>query len=314
MDSVTGPLLPGISTNYSVETQLKLTAAVYQNISDGVMITDHHCNIITVNNAFTEITGYTQKDVFGKNPRLLKSGIHPPEFYQSMWDSIQIIGSWQGEIQNRRKDGSIYPQNLNIITVKDDANHVHITHYIGIFSDQTLRKDTEEFFQFIATHDPLTNLPNRSMFYDHFNSAVYEARLNHWQIAIFFIDLDGFKNVNDTHGHEKGDQLLQVVAERLLDSIPAGATVSRIGGDEFALTLTAITTPSDAGDVAQKIIHSLAQPFILEETRVQITASVGISLYPGDGDNIENLLQNADRAMYRVKDNGKNNFTFFSSR
>jgi diguanylate cyclase (GGDEF)-like protein/PAS domain S-box-containing protein len=294
----------------SVETWLKLCVAVYDNTSDGVLITNQDGEILLVNNAFTAITGYTQEEVIGKTPRILKSGLHPPKFYEDMWESIRIVGQWQGEIQNKRKDGSIYPEYLNIIAIKGDDNFC--SHYVSIFTDLTLRKDAEEFFKYIATHDPLTNLPNRTRFYDYLNNAIYDARINHRQLAVLFIDLDGFKSVNDTFGHETGDQVLQAVADRLLESVPEGAVVSRIGGDEFTVILPEIKAFYQAEQAGRQMIQALSKPLVLEETEAGITASIGISMYPGDGDNAESLLQFADKAMYRVKEAGKNNFAFYS--
>ena len=303
------PLLTQFSPIQSLEDKLRISAAVYDNTSDGIIITDAARKIILVNPAFSTISGYSKEEAIGKNPGFLKSGFHSQKFYEQMWDSINIIGRWQGEIKNRRKDGSIYPVDLTIIANQDENNQPQ--YYIGIFSDLTLQKDAEEFLKYIATHDLLTNLPNRSRFYDYLNNAIYEARVNRHQIAVLFIDLDGFKNVNDTFGHETGDQLLEAVADRLLENVPVGAIVSRIGGDEFTVILNPVGAPTEASRAAVEIVQSIAQPFQLDEVVARITASIGISIYPGDGDSAESLLQCADKAMYQVKETGKNGYTFF---
>ncbi|HVN55654.1 MAG TPA: diguanylate cyclase [Anaerolineaceae bacterium] len=300
---------PTLNLIRSLEDNLKIGAAILDNASDGIIITDRNKKIILVNSAFTTITGYSMDEAIGRDPSFLRSGFHSQKFYEQMWDSINIIGRWQGEIKNRRKDGSIYPENLIVIVIQDEKKQP--LYYVGIFSDLTLQNDTEEFLKYIATHDPLTSLPNRSRFYDFLNNAIYEARVNSHPIAVLFIDLDGFKNINDTFGHEIGDQLLQAVADRLQESVPSGAIVSRIGGDEFTIILNPIAAPTEASRAAMELIESISRPYHLDETVAQITASIGISIYPGDGDNAESLLQRADKAMYQVKESGKNGYAFF---
>lgn len=294
----------------SSQIRLVIGQAVFDNTTDGVIITDREGSIVSVNGSFTAITGYSREESIGRNPRFLQSGSHNSKFYEQMWDSLKIIGQWQGEIQNRRKDGTIYPEFLNIISVKDGSGSV--IYYIGLFTDLTTRKDTEEFFKHVATHDPLTNLPNRTRFYDCLNNAIYEAKLNHRNLAVLFIDLDGFKAVNDTYGHDAGDLLLLAVSERLLGSVTPADTVSRMGGDEFTIILGDLHDRQDAVRLAETTLAALGKPFVLDHITTQITASIGISLYPGDGENAESLLLCADRAMYQVKDTGKNGFRFFS--
>lgn len=308
--------LPELNQAYGLINNSKLWTAIFHNAVEGLLITDEKGNILVVNNAFSSITGYLQNEVVGKNPRILKSGRHPQKFYEQMWESLSILSQWHGEIENRRKDGSIYPELLTILTIRNEAGLV--TNYVGIFYDLTMLKDNEEFFKYIATHDQLTDLPNRARFYDNLNMAVYEAKLNHRQVAVFYIDLDGFKEVNDTYGHKLGDHLLIAIAERLLGCVEPQDTVARMGGDEFTVILTDIENIQKVIDTANRILSQLSSPFEADGHSLRVAASIGISLYPGEGadtenlDDVEVLLIQADKAMYVAKDNGGNTFKIFT--
>ena len=294
----------------AIESNLQLWAAIFENAAEGIIVTDGHADVLMVNNAFTLITGYKAQEVIGRNPRFLKSGKHPARFYEQMWESLLIVGQWQGEIENLRRDGTLYPELLNIIAIRD--NQGTITHFVGIFSDLTTQKDSDEFFKYIATHDQLTDLPNRARLYDYLNNAVYEAKLFKRQMAVLFIDLDGFKAVNDSFGHRAGDQLLISVAERLMNCVTESDIVARMGGDEFTVILSNLSGPEKAAETAAKILYALRQPVALETASVQVQASIGISLYPGQVDDAESLLIQADQAMYAVKESGKNGYRIFN--
>ena len=292
----------------------KLWAAIFQNSTEGVLITDSQANIQLVNSAFSIITGYSLEEVVGKKPRILSSGRQNAKFYEQMWESLAILGQWQGEIENRRKDGSIYPESLTIIAVRED-NGI-ITNYVGIFRDITTQRDSDDFFKYIATHDQLTDLPNRDRFYDFLNSSVFEAKILHRQIAVLFIDLDGFKTINDTYGHRMGDHLLVTIAGRLVECTKPDGIVARMGGDEFTVILNNLKGKEHAGEVAGRILKVVADPVEIDHVQLQVTASIGISIYP-DGievatelDDVETLLIQADQAMYAAKDQGKNKFHF----
>lgn len=288
-----------------------LAVRVLENILDGVMITDADGYIQYVNPAFAAITGYSADEVVGKNPRILKSGHQDEEFYQHMWASINSHGQWRGEIWNRRKNGEIYPEWENIAVIKDGEGKV--THYVAIFSDITVLKNIERRFHHLAHHDPLTGLPNRLLFQDRLYQALEQAKRQQQVLAVLFIDLDNFKTINDTLGHAVGDQLVKAVGERLTHCVRSADTVARLSGDEFTSLLVNISNPQDAARVARKIISALAKIFVVEGHELSITASIGLSFYPKDGEDNNTLIKNADTAMYRAKQQGKNNYQLYTS-
>lgn len=293
------------------EVERRLSSTVFDNSSDAIMVSDRHNRIISVNTAFCEITGYTREDVLGKDPKMLSAGRQPHEFYLELWNSLREAGKWNGEIWNRRKTGELYPEWLSISTVRN--NQGEITHYVGIFSDITERKQAEERVRHLAHYDALTDLPNRTLFHDRLQQALIQAQRGHEQVAVMFIDLDRFKVINDTLGHSVGDLLLQAVAHRLTNCVRQGDTVCRQGGDEFVILLPEIGRAEDAALVAQKILDSVSQPFFLDGHELHISSSIGISFFPSDGGTVEALMKNADVAMYRAKDLGRNNFQFYLS-
>jgi diguanylate cyclase (GGDEF)-like protein/PAS domain S-box-containing protein len=282
-----------------------------QNIPESVVITDTSGKIQFVNPAFTKVTGYLPEEVIGQNPRILKSGRQDPRFYRNMWETIAKNNHWQGEIWNQRKSGEIYPEWLSISAVRNEKNE--ITHYIGLFTDITLRKISENTLQHLAHHDTLTGLPNRTLFFDRLNQAIAQADRTKDIIAVLFVDLDHFKPINDTFGHASGDLLLKQVSQRIQKCIRKGDTLARIGGDEFVVILMNVTDNQSAKKIASKILNSLSKPFRLQpKQESSITASIGISMYPFDGQKAEVLLSSSDKAMYRAKNLGMNQYCFAS--
>jgi diguanylate cyclase (GGDEF)-like protein/PAS domain S-box-containing protein len=300
-----------ISERKFAEDGLRLAATVFDSSTEAIIITDAQARIVKVNQAFTEITGYQADEVVGKNPRLLSSGRHHALFYEAMWSKLVGTGQWEGEILNRRKSGEIYPSWLTLCAVKDDEGK--ITNFVGISVDITMRKEAEERLSFLANHDALTGLPNRILFSDRLQHAMARAHRDLLQMAILFLDLDQFKNVNDNFGHTMGDSLLQSVGDRLLRHIRESDTLARWGGDEFILLLEKIRSAEEAVHVAQRILRVFAAPFVLDGHEIAINASIGISLFPQDGREVQSLLKNADAAMYCAKELGRNNYQFYTA-
>jgi diguanylate cyclase (GGDEF)-like protein/PAS domain S-box-containing protein len=289
----------------------RLMAQVFEHAAEGVVITAPDGTILTVNRAFTEVTGYQAEEVLGKTPQVLRSGRQDRRFYEHMWGKLMTDGEWQGEIWNRRKNGEVYLEWLVISAVRDEREQ--ITNYVAVFSDITAEKQNEERLYHLAHYDPLTELPNRVLFQDRFTLALARARRGGRKIAVMFLDLDGFKEVNDKYGHTAGDTLLAQVAARLSTQLRKSDTVARLGGDEFAIILPDLFETVGLDGVAQKIIESIAKPFTLGGTqRTHITTSVGISLYPADGGTSDDLLRRADVAMYEAKRRGKNQLCFYT--
>jgi two-component system, chemotaxis family, CheB/CheR fusion protein len=291
------------------EDQLRLAARVFDHSGEGIVVTDAEGLIVTVNQAFKLVTGYSEQEAIGRTPAMLHSGKHSPEFFQSMWQSIATHGWWQGEVWNQRKNGEIYPEWLTINSVKDANGKV--VNYVGIFSDISVVKHSQQRIEYLASHDELTGLPNRMLYMDRLKQAIAKAERNKTRIAVLFVDVDNFKLINDTMGHDVGDVLIKQVADLLKLGLRAGDSVSRFGGDEFAIILE--TGGADEVIVAaQRIVDTLSPPHVLDGKQVYTTVSIGISLYPEDGTDSQTLLKNADIAMYRAKECGKNNFQFFT--
>ncbi|MEW6313352.1 MAG: EAL domain-containing protein [Pseudomonadota bacterium] len=299
-----------ITQRKHAEEQLRLGASVFENSGEAIMITDANNNIVSVNQAFTEITGYLPDEVIGRNPRLLRSSHMNRDFYREMWDALKSSGRWSGEIYDRRKSGEIYPEWLTITAVKDQTGS--ITHFIAIFSDITERKATEEKLRHMAQHDFLTNLPNRILLFDRLLQAIAQAERHGTQVALMFLDLDRFKNINDSLGHEVGDQLLLQVSQRLQNCVRSSDTISRQGGDEFLIMLPEIENAEAAAHVASKLLESMSMPFHIGDSEIHLTISIGISIYPDDGKDITTLIKQADTAMYHAKENGRDNYQFFA--
>lgn len=301
-----------ITSRKMAEARQRLTQQVFDNTSEGILITDADRNIIEVNQGFEAITGYARDEVIGRKPDILDSGRHDRAFFELMWQVIARAGKWEGEIWCRRKSGEIYPEWMSLSVVKDEQGLV--THYAAVFTDISARKESEERLHFLANHDPLTGLPNRAMFQERVEHSLRIAQRHLKQIAVLFIDLDRFKVINDTLGHHAGDQLLQEAAERLRDCLRDTDTIARQGGDEFVVLLEDFGKDEQyLVGVARKILDALARPFVLMGQELSVSASIGISVYPRDGHDIHALLKNADIAMYRAKEQGKNTFQFYAS-
>ncbi len=300
-----------ITERKEYEQKLKLFQKVFENALEGITITDAKGNIVAVNEAFTEITGYKSHEVIGKNPRILKSDRHDDNFYKTMWQNLKTQGQWEGEIWNRRKTGEAYPEWLSISAIK--ANSSDITHYVAVFHDITDLKHQEEQIKHQAYHDALTNLPNRLLLHDRLSVAINHAQRNGQKIAILFVDLDNFKHINDSLGHALGDQLLQAVSQRIVKLMREEDTVSRLGGDEFVIMLEDVKDESVAIHIAERVLASFQRSFHVRNHELFITPSLGLTLFPDDGSDPETLIKNADLAMYRAKDKGKNRFQLFTS-
>lgn len=286
-----------------------ITPKILAAISEGVMITDLNSRIIDVNPAFEFVTGYKKEEVVGRKPDVLRSGVHGIAFYKKMWRDIDQYGEWQGEIWNRRKTGDIYPEWLKIIRIHDD-NHQTLG-YCGVFSDLSEEKIVESELKRRTMTDSVTGISNRFAYNERMNVLLNSSKNHNYQHAILFIDLDRFKQVNSTLGHGVGDQLLVEVTKRIQTLLKNKDILARYGGDEFVITFVDIHHPREAIHLGEKIIQLLEQPFFIEDQKVYISASIGISLYPHDGDETEILLSKADKAMYYAKENGKNQFAFY---
>lgn len=293
------------------QENLHLAQQVIKASRDGIMVTDASGFILSVNPAFTRITGYSAEESIGNTPALLKSGKHDAAFYRTMWDAVYSEGSWAGEVWNRRKNGEIYPEWLTINAIRNHTGE--ITKFAAILTDITDRKKSEEQIKNLAYYDVLTGLPNRRLFNDRLNVAIANAHRHNHLLAIVFIDLDQFKRINDTLGHTIGDRLLVDVAQRIQAEVREGDTVARMGGDEFTLLLQEIEDADAAVALVHRILSAIARPVAISNNTLYVTASVGISLYPHDGTNSENLIRNADTAMYRAKDNGRNSYQLYTA-
>ena len=293
------------------DQNLRLAEKVFENSFEGIVFTNAANVIESVNPAFTQITGYHSHEVIGRTPKVLSSGKHDALFYGEMWRALKTFGRWQGEIWNRRKNGEIYPEWLSINAVRSGEGKV--TNYIAIFSDITERKAAEKRVWHLAHHDALTGLPNRMLFVERLEHAISRLRRSRGVAAVLFLDLDRFKVVNDTLGHSVGDHLLRTAAQRLVACVRAEDTVARLGGDEFTVVLEDVANLEGLPRVARNIIDQLSLPMDLDGHEVRVTASVGISVYPADGESAEILLKHADAAMYLAKSEGRNNFQFFTA-
>lgn len=295
----------------AAEERLRLSARVFQSADEGIVVTDAEANIVAVNPAFQAITGYSEGEVLGQNPRILKSSRHDEAFYWNMWTSLRDGGHWAGEIWNRRKDGEVYPEWLTISSVKDEQGS--LTHYVGLFSDRSAILASRERVDFLSQHDALTGLPNRSLLRDRLQQAIDTAEPQGLQVALLLLNIDRLQRVNETFGHDAGDALLKELASRLLSLLAPGDTLARLGSDEFVMVLTRFTSSDDIMIVAQQLIEEIARPFQMPDAELSVTSSLGIAVYPGDGIDPVALLKHADTALSLVKDEGCNGIRFFTA-
>jgi diguanylate cyclase (GGDEF)-like protein/PAS domain S-box-containing protein len=303
-------IISEITERKNIEEELRLYSLVLKNSSEGMVVTDADNLIIAVNPAFSKITGFSFEDVRGKNPNMLKSGRHDRDFYQQMWDAINKTGHWQGEIWDKRKNGEIHAKWLTINTIRNEEGTIH--RYVALFSDITEKKKSDELIWRQANFDTLTGLPNRDMFRDRLGQEVKKSIRAELPLALLLVDLDQFKEVNDTLGHAVGDMLLIEAANRISSCMRESDTVARLGGDEFTIVISEISDNTHVENVAQKIIGKLAEPFHLGNETVYISASIGITMYPDDSIDIDALMKNADQAMYVAKNKGRNRFSYFT--
>ena len=307
---VNGELKEEIVEREKVEQDLRLASKYLEITQEALVITDPLGTILEVNEAFVTMAGFTRSEILGENPRVLKSGRHDKKFYEEMWQALLTEGHWQGEIWDRRKNGEVYPKWMSISAVRNKDDE--ITNFVALSTDITASKEAEEKLEKLAHYDPLTGLANRLLFHYRLEHDLKMAGRREWELGLILLDLDGFKEVNDTLGHPAGDVLLIQVAGRLLESVRDSDTVARLGGDEFVVILTNIKQENDLAMLGQKILDALRAPYDLDGERVEISASLGITLFPNDGEDAALLLKNADTAMYHAKDDGKGRVQFYT--
>ncbi len=295
----------------AAEKDLRLAARVFENSLEGIMITDAANNILLVNKAFCNVTGYQPHEVIGKNPRILSSGKQDAAFYRQMWHSLQQEGEWHGEVRNRRKNGQTYPEWLTISVVKDEEGNT--TNYVAVFTDITTRKRIEERLNFLAHYDPLTELPNRVLFVDRLEQSLLKARESKRQVGVMVLDLDRFKFINETFGHSTGDLLLLEVSRRVNGCLRSTDSASRLGGDQFAIVLPEVDSSEAVATVAARILDVIGRGYRLGSGEAFVSASIGISIYPADGEDVQTLVKNAESAMYRAMDEGGARCRFYHS-
>ncbi|MBV6342450.1 diguanylate cyclase domain-containing protein [Candidatus Magnetobacterium casense] len=300
-----------ITERVKMQEQVMILFAAVEHSPVAVVITDITGKIEYVNPQFTQMTRYKLDEVAGKTPAVLKSGKHPPEFYRELWHTILAGKVWHGSMCNKRKDGELYWEDQSISPIKNQSGQ--ITHFVAVKTDDTERKRTEDQLYHMANYDALTDLPNRTLFYERLGEVLKISKRYEHQFAIMFVDLDNFKTINDVYGHDAGDQLLKEAAGRLRGCVRTSDTVARMGGDEFTVILSRISKAEDSVLIADYIIEALTRPFSIAGNDCFIGMSIGISVFPSDGDDVEVLVANADIAMYQVKSSGKNGYRFYST-
>lgn len=298
-----------ITAQKHFEARLQLAANVFTQAREGITITDANGTIVDVNNAFTRLTGYGREEAIGQNPRILKSGRQPPEYYAAMWQALAEEGHWSGEIWNRRKDGEVYVEILTISAVKDNAGATQ--NYVALFTDITPLKEHQRQLEHIAHYDALTCLPNRVLLADRLQQAMAQAQRRGNSLAVAYLDLDGFKTINDNHGHDIGDELLIALSQNMKTALREGDTLARIGGDEFVAVLVDLQRPEDCEPVLARLLQTAATPMGVRDLMLQVSSSIGVTLYPQDGASADQLMRHADQAMYQAKQSGKNRYHLF---
>jgi diguanylate cyclase (GGDEF)-like protein/PAS domain S-box-containing protein len=291
------------------EEKLLITASVFNSSQEAIVITDSGNNIIDVNPAFTKITGYEQYEVLGKNPKILNSGHQGKEFYTQLWETLNRDKAWRGEIWNRRKSGEIYPEMLSISTLCD--NDGKVLRHVAVFSDISHLKKHEEELKRVAHYDPLTGIPNRLLLADRMQQGISQTSRDKNIMAVCYLDLDGFKPINDTSGHEVGDKILVEVSKRIEKTIRGGDTVARLGGDEFVILLLDLEKGEECLTTLERLLKAIAEPINFQDKTLKISASIGVSIYPTDNEDPDTLMRHADQAMYVAKESGKNRFHIY---
>jgi len=316
IDSENDKVLCGFGLDVTQEKmyqkKTELYSKIFNSTNEAIILTDEKGITIAINDAFKTITGYSEENIIGKNPSIRKSGKHKKEFYNKMWNDLLTKGSWSGEMLNKLKNGTIHPELMNISTIKNESGK--ITNLVGVFQSIEQQKLIENRLKKMAHYDELTNLPNRTLFSDRLSQALQRAKRNNSLMALVFVDLDDFKEINDTLGHQAGDLVLKEVSRRLLHTVRDSDTVSRFGGDEFVVILEKISQFSDASHIAEKIIIEIQKTINLNNRQTcSIGASIGISIYPNHSVSAKQLLELADKAMYEAKHSGKNCYKFYTN-
>ncbi len=303
-------IIHDITLRKRAEAELRLAAAVFEHSREGIVVTDAQATIVKVNRAFPGLTGYSAEEMLGKNPRVLASGRHDRAFYEAMWATLRREGRWAGELRNRRKDGELYAELLSVSAVPDAQGAP--AYYVGLFTDITVQKHHEAQLERLAHHDALTGLPSRRLLLDRLQQALLHARRSGHPVAVVYLDLDGFKAVNDVHGHGVGDQLLTLIAHRFRGCLREGDTIARLGGDEFVAVLVDLPEVDAARPVLERLLAAASLPVEVEGRGLQVGASLGVSVFPQhDAVDADQLLRQADHAMYQAKLSGKGRFHFF---
>lgn len=300
-----------ITKRKNIENEIKLAANVFTFARESIVITDADAIIIKANDTFSQVTGYNSNEAIGLNPNILQSGRHSPEFYAEMWKGLLNEGHWSGEVWNRRKNGEVYAEMKTINAVYDDQGS--IIHYISLGNDITPMKEHQKQLEHIAHYDILTNLPNRALLSDRLSQSILQCNRHSQLLAVVFLDLDGFKAVNDTHGHDMGDQLLITLAGHMKEALREGDSLARIGGDEFVAVLTNLTTPDDCKPILKRLLRATSEPTTIGDTVIKVSASIGATVYPHDNVDADQLMRHADQAMYVAKGLGKNRYHLFDT-
>ncbi len=308
-DSVVLGVWHDITARKQAEIRLQLAASVFTHAREGIMITDPQGVLVDVNATFSSITGYSREEVLGKNPRMLQSGLQNRKFYEDMWQALAQTGCWSGEAWNKRKDGKLYAEMITISAVHDSSGQLQ--NYVALFTDITPQKEHQKQLEHIAHYDSLTGLPNRVLLADRLQQNMAKCQRSGQSLAVVYLDLDGFKAINDQHGHDVGDELLKAVAQRMKEVLREGDTLARIGGDEFVAVLVELSNMHDCEPVLVRLLRAAADPLTVGEAMLQVSASIGVTIHPQDGVDADQLMRHADQAMYLAKQSGKNRYHLF---